>query len=252
MKRMGNRFRRLALCSLACASLLAACDKQEAPAPEAKPEEETVVLLHGLGRTRASILVLQQRLKSAGYQTLNFPYGTINTSIDEMSEALHLYIRENVKTPRYHFIGHSLGNIIVRNGFKSEYPPGLGRIVMLAPPNQPSELARTLKNFGPFKWRAGDSGQQLASEDFYKDLPAPSVEFGVIAGDKGQSLTFDVPNDGVITVESTKLDGMKDWLLLHHSHTFIMNSKDTAQQCLRFLREGSFDHAAPRQEAEPQ
>ena len=90
----------------------------------------------------------------------------------------------------------------------------------------------------------GDSGQKLSSEAFYKSLPVPKVEFGVIAGDRGQRLTFKEPNDGIVTVASTKLPEMKDWILLHHTHTFMMNSRDTAECCVRFLQSGRF--SAPK------
>ena len=111
---------------------------------------------------------------------------------------------------------------------------------MLAPPNQPAHLAKLFKKNPLYRMFTGDSGQKLSQDEFYRSLPVPKVPFGVIAGDKGQSLTFSEPNDAVVTVESTKLDGMTDWILLPHGHTFIMNGKDTFQQCRHFLEQGSF------------
>lgn len=213
------------------------CGQTEAPGPE----KETVVLLHGMGRSRASLWILEERLQRAGYLTLNFPYSSKAESIDVLSETLRSFIKDNVTTKRYHLVGHSLGNIIVRNGFKGAYREGLTRVVMLAPPNGPAHLAKALKELGVYRWRTGDSGQKLASEAFYKELPVPSVPFGVIAGDRGQRLTFDEANDGVVAVENTKLEGMADWILLHHAHTFIMNSKDSAEQCIHFLQHGRFE-----------
>jgi hypothetical protein len=149
-----------------------------------------------------------------------------------------------VKTPRYHLIGHSLGNIVIRNAFRKGYPPGLGRIVMLAPPNHPARLAKLLKENGLYRWATGDSGQKLSDEAFYGGLPTPSVDFAVIAGDKGQRLTFDAPNDGIVEVAGTKLDGMKGFAVVHHSHTFLMNSPDTFRLCRDFLGSGEFREAA--------
>jgi triacylglycerol lipase len=116
---------------------------------------------------------------------------------------------------------------------------------MLAPPNQPAHLAKLLTKNLIYRWFTGDSGQKLSEEEFYRDLPAPTVPFGVIAGDKGQSLTFSEPNDAVVTVESTKLEGMADWLLLHHGHTFIMNCKDTFEYCQHFIERGRFKQPEP-------
>jgi triacylglycerol lipase len=210
---------------------------QEHPATS----QETLVLLHGMGRTRASMWVLEKRLQKAGYATLNFPYTAATEPLNDISKRLHTFLNEQVKTERYHLIGHSLGNIIVRNAFKETYRPGLGRIVMLAPPNQPADLAKYFKDLDVYRWIMGDSGQKLSSEVFYQTLPVPNVEFGVIAGDRGTHVVFKEPNDGIISVESTRLSGMKDFIVLHHTHTFMMNSGDTGEYCVRFLQTGQFN-----------
>ena len=239
MLRFGRQLISLAALCGACAAAVAADD--DAAAAKAARQDQTVVLLHGMGRGRASLWVLETRLKSAGFQTVNFPYVTHARPIDQLSADLVKFIRENVKTKEYSIIAHSLGNIIVRNSFRREMPPGLKRIVMLAPPNRPADLARAFKDNPVYRWFTGESGQQLASDEFYKNLPVPTAEFGIIAGDRGQSVTFKEPNDGVITVESTKLDGMKAWVLVHQAHTFIMNSRQVAQLAIRFLEHGDFD-----------
>ena len=231
---------------LACI-LLSSCvtgsrpdSKPDKPENVAMKKDGTIILLHGQGRTRLSMVILSKRFRSAGYQTLNFPYNQTIDSLEEISGQLHEFIRKKVKTSSYHLIGHSLGNVIIRNAFRKEYPAGLGKIVMLAPPNRPAHLAKRLKKNLLYRWFTGDSGQKLSEEEFYRELPVPTVPFGVIAGDKGQSLTFSEPNDAVVTVESTKLDGMADWILLHHGHTFIMNCKDTFEHCQRFIERGRF------------
>ena len=208
-------------------------------------KDDTIVLIHGQGRTRLSMLILGKRFRSAGYQTVNFPYNQTIDTLNEISSQLIDFIRKKVKTENYHLIGHSLGNVIIRNAFRKEYPDGLGKIVMLAPPNQPAHLAKRLKKNPVYRKFTGDSGQKLSEEEFYRDLPVPTVPFGVIAGDKGQSLTFSEPNDAVVTVESTKLEGMADWILLHHGHAFIMNCKDTFEHCQHFIERGRFKQPEP-------
>jgi hypothetical protein len=211
-------------------------------------DKATVVLVHGMGRTRASLWILEYRLRAAGFETANFPYSAATTSLDELATGLRAFVHEEVRTERYHLAGHSLGNIIIRRGFAEGYREGLTRVVMLAPPNQPQPLAEKLQENPIYQLWSGDSGRKLASEDFYADLPIPDVPFGVIAADKGQSLTFDEPNDGIVPVRTTKLAGMADWILLHHTHTFMMNAADTADQVVHFLREGKF--ARPETESE--
>jgi len=171
---------------------------------------------------------------------VNFPYNQTIDTLDEISSQLIDFIRKKVKTKNYHLIGHSLGNVIIRDAFQKEYPDGLRKVVMLAPPNQPALLAKRLKKNLLYRCFTGDSGQKLSEEEFYNGLPVPTVPFGVIAGNKGQRLTFSEPNDGLVSIESTKLDGMADWILLHHGHTFIMNCKDTFDHCRHFIESGLF------------
>lgn len=207
---------------------------------DSKRPGETVILLHGIGRGRASLWVLDTRLQQAGYKTLNFPYVAQGYSLEEVAQQLCDFIEENVETKTYHLIAHSLGNLVIRLGFRNGYPEGLGRIVMLAPPNRPTELARALRDNPIYKWFTSENGWQFASDEFYAQLPIPEVSFGIIAGNRGQAVMLQEPNDGVITVESTKLAGMTDWVVVPHAHTFIMNSRLVAELCVSFIRDGKF------------
>src|SRR3990172_930576 len=148
---VGDRreFLPLALCAeialVAAAALLAGGSEPLPPPPEvSKPDaqRELVVLLHGLGRTQASMLLLATRLEERGWETATFGYvAALDGSIDRISDELLVFLGERARGRRYHLIAHSMGNIVVRAGFRRGYPPGLGRIVMLAPPNQRPHLA---------------------------------------------------------------------------------------------------------------
>lgn len=219
-----------------------------AAAPSARCEDEggraceTVVLLHGQGRTRVSMMLLEDRLEEAGYETVLYGYYVSTSTLDEITRGLMTRIAKKNRCPTYHLVGHSLGNIIARNGFREKftYPGGLGRIVMLAPPNQSAELARQLRDNKIYHWLTGDSGQKLGDEAFYASLPTPVVEFGVIAGTASFTGLLDGPSDGVVLVENTRLDGMADWVTVERSHTYIMNGEETFHYVDRFLGAGSF------------
>lgn len=202
------------------------------------PPQEVVFLVHGMGRTRLSMLVLAGRLRGKGFRVASFPYNHASDSLPEIAKQLQHRIGEEAKGARYHLVGHSLGNVVIREGFRSGYPAGLGRVVMLAPPNQPARLALKLKGNLLYRWITGDSGQKLSSTEFYAALPVPSVEFAVLAGNRGNSLLSKEPNDGIILVETTRLPGMKDFAVLHKTHTFMMNSAEAGGMTVRFLREG--------------
>lgn len=203
-------------------------------------DNEAVVLLHGMGRSWVSMSLLGRRLHRQGFEVHLFGYSPRLPTLDDLSRSLQSFIEQRVEAPVYHLIGHSLGNIIVRNGFHFRYRPTLVRIVMLAPPNGPAALASSLRDNRLYRWWTGDSGQKLGDVEFYRELPVPSVEFGIIAGDRGHRIGFDEPNDGVVRVDNTRLAGMSDWLVVHHTHTLIMLARDTSEYCLRFLRTGRF------------
>lgn len=205
--------------------------------------KQAVVLLHGMGRSWVSMALLGRRLSRQGFEVHLFGYRSRRPTLDDLSRSLQSFIERRVQAPAYHLIGHSLGNIIVRNGFRFRYRPTLSRIVMLAPPNGPAALASSLRDNRLYRWWTGDSGQKLGDVEFYRELPVPSVEFGVIAGDRGHRIGFDEPNDGVVRVANTRLVGMSDWTALHHTHTLIMLARDTSEHCLRFLRTGRFQES---------
>jgi hypothetical protein len=193
-----------------------------------------------MGRSWISMALLGYRLRRRGYEAHLFGYRPRRPTLDELSSALRSFVSDRVRAPVYHFIGHSLGNVIVRHGFREGFRPGLGRIVMLAPPNRPARLAGTLRENRLFRFWTGDSGQKLGDAEFYRSLPIPPVEFGVIVGDRGHHFGFDEPNDGVVSVEGAKLEGMSDFVVLHHTHTLIMMAQDTADLCHQFLKYGRF------------
>jgi len=203
-------------------------------------KKERVFLLHGMGRSTMSLLLLKSHLKHAGYLADSYPYNAAKKDLDQITKEFLEHVMENTGGEIYHLIGHSLGNIIIRNGFKKGYPPGLGRIVMLAPPNQPQDAAQAVSDNPIFKKITGDCGEKLGDVSFYCELPVPGVEFVVIAGDAGPEFLFGEPNDCVVTVESTRLEGMKEHLVLHRTHTFIMNSSDAKNCCVNFLKHGAF------------
>jgi triacylglycerol lipase len=208
--------------------------------PPDNPDRETVILLHGMGRSQLSMYVLGRRFEAADYNVHHFDYDDRKNTVAEISAQLKRHISETVVSKKYHLIGHSLGNIVIRHGFNEAYPAGLGRIVMLCPPNQKPYMAKLLQENFIYRLWTGVCGQELASHDFYQNLPIPKVDFGIIAGNKGQNLTFSEANDAVITVESTRLKGSKDWIVLPHAHTFIMNFEDTFKNARNFLKSGTF------------
>ncbi|MCP4547182.1 MAG: alpha/beta hydrolase [bacterium] len=206
-----------------------------------KPRD-LVVLLHGLGRTRNSMRLPARSLEKAGYDVLNIGYPSRSESITELAAYLHdrLNVEAVREAPRVHFVTHSLGGILLRVYLLDQRPENLGRVVMLCPPNRGSEIADLL---GPL---IGPAGRELGKGEGSVPLTLSPVDFelGVIAGDRSINPIFSrfIPgrDDGKVSLESARVEGMNDFIVLHHSHTFIMNARDTRRQIIRFLEYGDF------------
>lgn len=202
-----------------------------------------VFLIHGMGRSSASMALLGRRLRQAGHTTSSFGYLVSRQSIDAIADAWVAHIDRGTKDDGvpdeegFAVVGHSLGNIITRKALPRL--PGLRRFCMLAPPNHPPALARALERSPVFRALTQDAGKKLLDDDnFYAGLPVPTVPTLVIAGDGGprfaRSPWKGAANDGVVSVDECKLDGA-EFVVVDAIHTLIMNQRDVAGLVLRFL-----------------
>ncbi len=212
---------------------------------------DCVILLHGLARTKLSLFRLQQSLQESGYYVVNINYPSRRLAIDELADTVIdtcLSLCREKTVHKIHFVTHSLGGILVRCYVQKHDIPELSRVVMLGPPNQGSEAVDKLKHLSVFNWINGPAGAQLgtAEHDLPKSLGAVNFELGVIAGKRSLNLLLSrlLPgmNDGKVSVESTKIEGMIDFLTLPTTHTFMMRNPETIRQTLHFLQYGRFDH----------
>jgi pimeloyl-ACP methyl ester carboxylesterase len=205
---------------------------------------EAVVLLHGLYRSERAMRPLAKRLEAAGYAVHNLGYPSLAAAPDELAAQLGEKVQGCCAgAPRLHFVTHSLGGILTRALLAKQAPANLGRVVMLAPPNHGSEYVDV---FGDaFGWALGPTGRELgtAPSSLPNRLPPPDYDFGVIAGTwsiNPLSFLLAGESDGTVSVESTQLDGMADFVAVDASHTFILYSDAAAEQVLEFLRTGRF------------
>ena len=216
-----------------------------------KRSGETIVLLHGLGRSAANMLILRWRLEARGYRVCNIGYDTrvarLEDAIDEVYSEI-VACREGAGP--LHFVTHSLGGLVLRGLLGGRSIEGLGRAVMIAPPNGGSEIADRLARLGWFEPVMGALSTQLGTglNDLPRRLPIPPIPFGVIAGDRWINPTgplwLPAPHDGTVSVASTRLEGMQDHIVLPYTHTFIVNAGPVADQVDRFLRHGRLESAS--------
>lgn len=220
----------------------------------AETDTDTVVLLHGLGRTPLSMKRLGGRLASHGFRVVNLGYPSTTQPMEKITAGLRDRLGAIHVAPhaRIHFVTHSMGGIVLRALLKDSPPPNLGRVVMLSPPNQGCELADRFGRNPVIRLFWGPAGVQMGTgeESLPNRLGSVDFELGVIAGNRSLNPLFSAwipgPDDGTVSVRRAAVAGMRDFLVVPASHTFIMRRATVASQVAWFLQHGHF-----RREAAP-
>jgi pimeloyl-ACP methyl ester carboxylesterase len=212
---------------------------------------ETVILLHGLCRTSHSMVKMERALIDAGYRVQNVSYPSRTAPIQQLADDAIGKAVANCQrdgAAKIDFVTHSLGGILVRSYLARHSLPSLGRVVMLAPPNQGSEIVDKLGWTFVFKWLNGPAGNELATgaNSTPNQLGPATYPVGIIAGDRSinwiNSLLIPGRDDGKVSIKRTKLAGMSDHLVIHTVHPFIMKNREAIRQAICFLQSGRFKH----------
>jgi hypothetical protein len=238
------------------AMLLSGCSKTDIvikKPPEKTVLNECVILIHGMGRTNRSMSKMQDYLTVAGYHTVNIGYPSTSKNIEQIAtdhfpEALEQCLQ--FKPTSIHFVSHSLGGIVLRTVFKDQKPEKMGRVVMLSPPNQGSEVTDALKDWWFYKWLNGPAGQQLCTDEKSHPNQLGPVDYpvGIITGDRYYFFDFWLssiipgPDDGKVSVARATVEGMSDFLVVHETHPFIMDAEYVQEETFYFLKNGKFKH----------
>lgn len=220
---------------------------------------DLVVLVHGLSRTKRSLRRMEAALRLAGFETLNWGYRSRAHDMAGLAARFAALVASLAgRRGRVHFVGHSLGAILIRFGLQGRPPFKLGRVVMLAPPNRGATVVSRLRLVPLLPRVFGRPAAELE-----RDAPwlvrgaAPAADIGVIAGTRtwhplnpgswfNRLLALPRPHDGTVELESTALPGMRDFISVHVIHGRIASHPEVIRQTLHFLAHGNFDQAGRR------
>lgn len=226
---------------------------------------DCVILLHGFARTKSVMNKIQNALSDNGFSVINWSYNSITKNISAIAEDLNDMLKAKAEEfSQFSFVTHSLGGIVLRRLLKKYPGHKIRKVVMIAPPNQGASLARiangllTLINCIPLKpVKIIAKGAllltppvltELMDRDYLtKKCAVPKCKFIIISGKKSdrKTVTFsflrniclgDVPNDGTVTIEETKLPGCEEHLVVNESHTSILSSKIVIKKIVEYLK----------------
>ncbi|QDV48785.1 Alpha/beta hydrolase family protein [Gimesia fumaroli] len=226
-------------------------------ANQLKPMQgKAVILIHGIIRSSKSFEKLKAACRQSGRMVVPFDYPSTQVTIPENANYLAQVIESLEGVEEIDLVVHSMGGLVVRS-WLSQQPDvdsRIKRMVMLGVPNRGADMADRFRSNLLFKVIFGPAGQQLVTEansDFIAKLPTPPFPFGIVAGGrnalKGYNPLIRGDNDGTVGVNSTRLPGAADYILLPVLHSFMMSDSETIAYTMRFLKTGAFRESGETQ-----
>jgi pimeloyl-ACP methyl ester carboxylesterase len=204
-----------------------------------------VVFVHGLFLNGAEFTLLRRRLaRDYGIQGHRFSYPTVRGSMEDALARLARFVAR-IEAERIHFVGHSLGGIVLCRYFQKHPCERPGRVVILGSPLNGSRSARAVARNGLLRRVIGPLVNAELVNDCEPRRWACQNELGIIAGTAPMGLgrffaDFDEDCDGTVGLSETRVPGHTAHLSLPVSHMGLLADARVARQVGNFLTAGSF------------
>jgi len=198
---------------------------------------DEVVLVPGLWMPRAAMALIAARLRRESFRTRSFAYSG-RQPLAPTLERLAALGRERP----VHFVGHSLGGVLIFDLLQSRRDIAAGRVVLLGSPVRGCDTGRRLAAGALGRWMLGGCAARWQEREARWQRPEA---LGVIAGTRPLGLgrllgALPGENDAVVRTEETIVEGMTDRVLVRQGHSMLIASRDVAGLVARFLRTGAF------------
>ncbi|AWI81155.1 hypothetical protein CEW87_18365 [Parazoarcus communis] len=201
----------------------------------------TVVLVHGLWMHGIVFALHRRWFEEAGYRVETFSYPSVRRGLADNASALAKRVAAIEGAP-IHLVGHSQGGLVILAMLAQRRDARIRRVVLLGSPVAGSHCARVLRRIAVLRWITGRVlGEWMAAPGV---IPA-SIEAGMIAGTRsfGAGMLFPGlgrPNDGVVSVAETRIDGLRDHIELRLGHSAMLVSRSCHRAVRAFLETGRF------------
>ena len=192
-----------------------------------------------------SMLPMHWHLSREGFRVARFGYASVRHAPAQSAERLARYIAA-LPDELIYLVGHSMGGVMILQMINKWTDSRIRRAVLLGSPVAGSRAGRDVARSVGGRWVLGHS-LALWAEGITPQAPS-GVEVGVIAGDIPLGLgriflRLEKPNDGVVAVEETRIEGAADTLVMRVNHSGMILSASVARQVCSFLKEGEFARA---------
>ncbi|RJX35428.1 MAG: alpha/beta fold hydrolase [Desulfurivibrio sp.] len=209
-------------------------------------QREMIVLVHGFFRTRRDMAFLAGYCEKRGYLTFRPTLPAFFSSLEQCTAGFAKKLQQLPRDfQRIHFVGHSMGGLIIRQYLAGHEVAGLGRCVLIGTPNSGTHLAGIAEKHFGLALKIFKPVQSMLPGRLLIGPPRnqPPPEIGVIAGNRSTVLLgrfFTTASDGRVAVDAVPLTGQKDFIVLPYNHLQIHHRQEVAALVLQFIRTGGF------------